>query len=349
MNASVPPPRTPISPSPACTPALVILVPLCLTLAAACDADRQKPAPSSSRPTPAAPAQSAAANLDRTRVSAGPRIVAIGDLHGDIAATRAALRLAGAIDANDHWSGGSLAVIQTGDQLDRGDDEQAIVDLFDALAEEAKRAGGAVYALNGNHEIMNVASDYRYVTEGGFRDFDPGAGLPAFDPRLSAFPPAARGRAGAFLPGAPYAKRLARRSTIVIAADTVFVHGGVLPAHVRYGLDRINREVSTWMNGDAQSPPSIAMGEDSPVWTRFYSGDADPRACEILGEALSALSVKRMVVGHTVQKGGISSACNDRVWRIDVGLSSHYGGPMEVLEITGNDVRVLRQSAGKNP
>jgi hypothetical protein len=345
MNAPVHPPTHPSLPGPICAPSAATAL-LCLALCA-CDADRQKPAPAASRPSPSAPVQAAAAPLELTRVAVGPRIVAIGDLHGDIAATRAALRLAGAIDANDHWSGGSLAVIQTGDQLDRGDSEQAILDLFDQLAEEAKRAGGAVYALNGNHEIMNVAGDFRYVTEGGFRDFDPGAGLSALDPRLSAFPQVARGRAAAFLPGAPYAKRLARRNTIAIAADTVFVHGGVLPAHVRYGLDRINREVSTWMNGDGQIPPAIATGDDSPVWTRLYSGDADSRACEILGEALSALSVKRMVVGHTVQKGGIRSACNDRVWRIDVGLSSHYGGPTEVLEITSNEVRVLRQSAGE--
>ena len=34
------------------------------------------------------------------------RIIALGDLHGDLNATRQALHLAGAIDESDHWVGG---------------------------------------------------------------------------------------------------------------------------------------------------------------------------------------------------------------------------------------------------
>jgi hypothetical protein len=46
------------------------------------------------------------------------RIVAFGDVHGDLEATRSALRLARAIDEEDRWIGGELIVVQTGDQLD---------------------------------------------------------------------------------------------------------------------------------------------------------------------------------------------------------------------------------------
>jgi hypothetical protein len=56
--------------------------------------------------------------------------------------------------------------------------------------------------------------------------------------------------------------------------------------------------------------------------------------CAALSAALAALSVKRMVVGHTVQASGITSACDAALWRIDVGLSKAYGGPIEVLELT---------------
>lgn len=41
-----------------------------------------------------------------------PRLVAIGDVHGDIEKTRRAFRLAGATDENDRWVGGQLVVVQ---------------------------------------------------------------------------------------------------------------------------------------------------------------------------------------------------------------------------------------------
>jgi hypothetical protein len=52
-----------------------------------------------------------------------------------------------------------------------------------------------------------------------------------------------------------------------------------------------------------------------------------------------------MVVGHTVQEPHISSACGGRVWRIDVGMSRHYGGAPSVLEVVGDRVRALPAAA----
>jgi hypothetical protein len=319
-----------------------------------CDSGPREPTAGASPPAPpTSPTVSPAKTSDgaaKSRRPGAPRIVAIGDVHGDLAATRAALRLAGALkegDESDRWAGGSLVVVQVGDELDRGDQEQAILELFDRLADEAKKAGGAVYALNGNHEIMNVAFDFRYVTEGGFHDFEGLSGMPLSDPRLTELPPRSRARAAAFLPGAPFAKLLGKRDVAIVVGDTAFVHGGLLPQHVKYGLDRINSETRAWMNGESKSPPSIVMGEDAPIWTRLYSGEStSARECETLRQALAGLSAKRLVVGHTVQKGGITSACDEKVWRIDVGLAAYYKGPMEVLEIAGDQVRPLRPGAG---
>ncbi|MCP4898565.1 MAG: hypothetical protein GY906_16450, partial [bacterium] len=118
------------------------------------------------------PGECAGANLEiPTRYKAAKRIVAIGDLHGDLEAARAAFRLAGAIDENDQWIGGKLVVVQLGDQLDRGGDEIEILDFLDSLEVQAEAAGGRLIAMNGNHELMNVQLDMRYVTVEGFTDF----------------------------------------------------------------------------------------------------------------------------------------------------------------------------------
>ena len=267
------------------------------------------------------------------------RIVAFGDIHGDLEATRAALRLAGAIDGEDRWAGGPLVVVQTGDQLDRGDDERAILDLFERLRVEAQAAGGAFHALLGNHELMNVRGDLRYVTEGGFADFAYANG-PRDEPFLAQFEEHEQGRMAAFMPGGTYARLLAERSVILKVGSTVFVHGGVLPEHVAYGVERINKEAQAWLRGEAALPEVLA-GSDSPQWVRLYSRAADSVACETLAQVLDRMDAERMVVGHTVQEGGIASACEGRAWLIDVGMAEHYGGTVEVLEIDGDLVRAL--------
>ena len=253
------------------------------------------------------------------------RVVAIGDLHGDLSGTRAALRTAGVIDDKDAWIGKDTVVVQTGDVLDRGDDEQAILDLLFKLEADAKAAGGEVIFLLGNHELMNAAGDYRYVTPGGMADFEPSR-------------PVALG------PGGTYAKRLAAHDVVMIVGDTIYSHAGSLPDWVTQ-LDAVNMSSRCWLDGQAGGPeaaPVAMQSEQSPVWTRVLA--TDPVDCGVVADTLAKLGVKRMVVGHTVQEHGITSACDGTVWRIDVGLAKLYGGPIEVLEIVDGAPKVLHGS-----
>jgi len=276
------------------------------------------------------------------RFPAAARIVALGDLHGDLDATRRALRLAGAIDADDHWIGGDLVLVQTGDQLDRGNEEQAILDLFQQLVVEAAAAGGAVHLLNGNHEMMNVALDLRYVTPGGFADFQDAVAVQEVDSLLASYEPHERARVAAFRPGGPYAKLLAQRNTAMMVGDNLFVHGGVLLAHLEYGLERLNGEIRRWMRGQGPCPEMIHE-RDSPTWTRTYSDEVDGGDCEQLAAVLASLGAERIIVGHSVHKSGIDSYCDDQVWCIDVGMAHHYGGEPQVIEIVDDTIRVLAE------
>ncbi len=266
------------------------------------------------------------------------RIVAVGDLHGDLEAARRALRLAGAIDSEDRWVGGALVVVQTGDQLDRGNGEREILELLERLSRQARASGGAVYVLNGNHEFMNSLGDFRYVTAGGFTDFDD---VEVDDDELGFAPPFARPRLAAFSPGGPYARRLAARNVIQIVGDSVFVHAGLSPGYRDGDLEAINAESRAWLEGQLARPPSFIMDADGPVWSRRYGGEPLPEDCALLEALLARLAVSRMVVGHTVQKNGINAACDGRVWRIDVGLAAFYGGTVQVLEIRGDEIDVL--------
>jgi len=293
----------------------------------------------------AVPPSASASVLPPARVAPAPaRLVAIGDLHGDLAATRKVLVLAGAIDAKDAWVGGKLVVVQTGDAIDRGDDDRAILDLLERLKGEAAKAGGELVAMSGNHEIMNASFDFRYVTEPSFGTFgDVKPKNPGVAAALEHLEAPTRGRAAAFAPGGPYASMIAKRPVIYRAGDTVFVHGGVLPKHVAYGIDRINDETSAWLLGDRSEAPKILLQEDGPIWSRMYSAAPGREECAILNETLAKLGAKRMVMGHTPQRSGISAGCEGKGWRIDVGLSKFYGGPTQALAIEGDTVTVLKE------
>ena len=80
----------------------------------------------------------------------------------------------------------------------------------------------------------------------------------------------------------------------------------------------------------------------------YFSAEDERRCdCGALQQALSMLpGAARMVVGHTIQEAGINSACSDRVFRIDVGLSKGCGnGEPQVLEIIDDkEIRQLREN-----
>lgn len=306
------------------------------------------------------------------------RIVAVGDVHGDADALRRALRSAAVLGPRDEWVGGKAVLVQVGDQLDRGPQERDILDLLFKLQDEAPRSGGAVHVLLGNHELMNVEMDFRYVTMAGFGDFrrrtgelSPSAGRrPTPHPQsvwaksIRAMPAYMRPRAMALRPGGATTTRLAGRTQIaVIVGDTVFVHGGLRPSHLGAGggkgvpvgeaaLAAMNRGCREWLLGVAEKP-AVLRGGSSPVWSRHYSRvglKSDSPECSSLGQSLKLLNVKRMVVGHTPQMAGISGACDGRVWRIDTGMAKAYGGMTEALEIErSGKVRILNAMAGVVP
>jgi hypothetical protein len=286
-------------------------------------------------------------NLSSSDVST--RIVAIGDLHGDYERAKEALILANVMDEDLNWIGDTTTVVQTGDILDRGDGERAIIDLFESLQVQAEEVGGRVITLNGNHEIMNAVADYRYVEPKPdiclpYADLE---GLETDRPEFYEFADhECRIRAAAFYPGGPYALMLADNPMVLILGENVFVHGGLHQRHVDYGIDKINSETSAFLRGDGELPDIMLEPRKERVhWSRIYNDDDPPSAtaCQELDRVLDELGAQRMIVGHGRQTS-INSACDNAVWRIDTGMASHYGsGSLEVLEITGDEVNVLME------
>lgn len=85
-------------------------------------------------------------------------------------------------------------------------------------------------------------------------------------PQLQDLEVLVRARLSLYTPGQPMAVELSKNPTILVVNDTVFAHGGLLPEHVEYGVEKINEEVAAWMRGDELEdgthapPPFQALG-----------------------------------------------------------------------------------------
>ncbi|MEM9695986.1 MAG: metallophosphoesterase [Myxococcota bacterium] len=275
------------------------------------------------------------------------RIVAVGDLHGDFEATVDLLELAALIDGHDHrWVGGATTLVQLGDILDRGAGEREILDLLDRLKREARAEGGEVHVVNGNHELMNVAGQFTYVSKAGFDAF---AAFDDGDRRWTAYPPSRRGRRAAFSPGQPYAKRLAQYPVVLRLDDTLFVHAGLLPKHVTIGIEELNTRAKAFLLEGERKHWGFFADWDSPLNMRHYSKSPSAGDCALLAETLKRTGTKRMVVGHTPQVRGVTAYCADQVWAIDVGVGRCCGNNRGALAIEGDRAIPLRFRPGPPP
>ncbi len=250
------------------------------------------------------------------------RLVAVGDLHGDVEASLAVLRLSGLVDAAGAWSGGANWLVQTGDITDRGPDSRGVIALLRRLSDEAEAAGGRVVPLLGNHEVMNMTGDWRYVSPADLEGYGGEAS------RRDAF--SAEGEDGSWL---------RQRDAVALIGGTVFAHGGVDARWARLGVRGINATLRAALLG--QGPLEI-LGADGPLWNRAYLLSDPVTACAELGRSLVALGATRMVVGHTTQDSGrIAVRCGGQLWGIDTGISAHYGTHLAALELRGDAVKPI--------
>jgi hypothetical protein len=188
------------------------------------------------------------------------RVVAIADVHGAYQELVALLQRARLIDNRLRWVGGPAALVQTGDVIDRGARSRDCLDLLMALERQAPKTGGEVVPLLGNHEVMNLMGELRYVTPDIYRSFATGNsekrrqqayrdylkfladhgghGHAAVPPGNDAerakwmdeHPPGFVEHRDAFAPKGKYGRWLRTHHTAVQIGDGVFVHGGLSPA-----------------------------------------------------------------------------------------------------------------------
>ena len=201
--------------------------------------------------------------LGRASTAEPNRIIAIADIHGDVDSFVSILTKTGLIDANRRWAGGKTTLVLTGDFTDRGPKVRAVIDLLMALEREAPRQGGRVRITLGNHEVLNIVGDLRYVTAADYVSFtdaksegrrkeafasyaklEASKGRTAREPAwMDAHPPGFVEHREAFDPNGKYGRWLRTLPAVIKIEDTVFLHGGISPQLAPVSIDRISSAV----------------------------------------------------------------------------------------------------------
>jgi hypothetical protein len=199
----------------------------------------------------------------------------VGDIHGDFDAFVAILQQTGIIDAEQRWSGGKAMLVQTGDILDRGPKSRQVMDLLMSLEKQAARAGGRVVVLLGNHEMMNIIGDLRYVSSadyagyadeksekrrrGAYRSYAELPSPSAEDERpassraskvteeqwMGAHPLGFVEHREAFSPEGKYGRWLRTKAAVFQEGGVAFLHGGISTKVASIGLNQINERVKS--------------------------------------------------------------------------------------------------------
>lgn len=201
------------------------------------------------------------------------RVVALSDPHGAYDAMVKTLQNADVIDASRNWSGGTTHLVITGDLMDRGNDSRKIMDLVMQLETQAVQQGGMVHLTLGNHEVMNLVGDLRYVSRAEFAAFaseesaaererwfeiflaekrNDGSGeadVAALRDEFERERPAGfYAHRRAFGSYGKYGRWLLQKPLLVVVNDTAFVHGGLPPLVAELGIERLNDELRAQVN-----------------------------------------------------------------------------------------------------
>jgi hypothetical protein len=211
---------------------------------------------------------SSAAAAEQYRWSGVDRVVALSDPHGAYSAMVQTLANAGVINDGQDWVGGKTHLVITGDLMDRGADSRKIMDLVMKLESQAPESGGRVLLTLGNHEVMNLVGDLRYVAQGEYAAFADEESAEERERWFQALlstrrvqalggvdevslreefdrdrPPGFYAHRRAFSSKGKYGQWLMQKPLMVVVNDTAFVHGGLPPIVGEMGLERLNDEL----------------------------------------------------------------------------------------------------------
>ncbi len=245
-------------------------------------------------------------------------IYVVGDVHGRYDQMIRLLEKSGVVNSELQWSAGSAHLIFLGDLFDRGDDVTKVLWFIHELESQAEKKGGKVHLVLGNHEIMTMTNDLRYMSrkEKNISIAYKVSYDKMFHPTQSYL--------GAWLTSKP---------SILKIDDLIMAHGGIIDLGTPH-IEEYNDQVYSYMHEDmyleilkdhadssAYDPDRwyrmkhFFYSDQAPFWYRGYVNS--DTLSDQLNTMLNKYNSKVHIVAHTTQPT-ITERYNGKVLTTDL-------------------------------
>lgn len=248
------------------------------------------------------------------------RQLAISDMEGNLKGFLKLLIGNKVIDNQFNWTFGDGHLVLTGDFFDRGTQVTELLWFIYSLEEKAKAAGGYVHFVLGNHEIMNLNGDFRYVQARYMEN----AALMKMD-YLSLFSEQTE-----------LGRWLRTKNIVEKIGDVLYMHGGISSEVNLFNAaaPKINELARPYYGDTSYLYPNvyveILFSDIGPFWYRgYYTGVKKATEAQI-DSTLSIFGAKYIATGHTIARDTISTWFHNKVFNTDV---PHSKGFSEALLI----------------
>ena len=261
--------------------------------------------------------------IEKSETNKVDKQLIFSDIEGNFKAIRTLLQGNGVIDADFNWTFGEGHVVLTGDFFDRGEQVTEVLWLIYSLEEKAKAAKGYVHFILGNHEIMNMNGDLRYV-QPKYLEHASMIGLPYVMLYWS---------------DTELGRWLRTKNVIEKVGDVLCMHAGFSPIMNRteLSLAKINQLARPYLADTTNNYPDVLtdliFGDSGPFWYRGYYSGKNKITVTQIDSTLNFYKVNHIATGHTIISDYVNASFNNKVFNTDV---PHAKGLSEALLIEDN-------------
>jgi len=243
------------------------------------------------------------------------------------------------MNRNFSWTFGSGHLVIAGDMFDRGTNVVPCLWLLYKLEQEALKAGGQVHFVLGNHEVMNLQGDIRYVHPKYLE----------LATTLSQNSDPKRAYLNLMSNTNILVQWIKSKNTVEKIGDILFLHGGISEEIIDANLSieelndivRANIRNNLYKNPGDDKIANLVMGRLGPLWYRGLVKDYKHHYKKLNAASVDYIlefyDVKHIVIGHTIVSDKISSDFNGKVIRVDVKHPKEkFTGKSQALFIKNN-------------